>query len=192
MGVASPLRHGSNGARPNSCSCSLWRRNTGCTGSSSSTLSGRTFRPTRAPPTSARLLITRGRRSARRRRSSFAGARSAFGRTPELAVDVERFETEGELALRTGVPEACAAVAGTYRGELLPDQRYQDWAAERCRAVRALYLQLLRRAGLWEQVVGEAPTDEPAHRALMHMYADAGNRSAAVEQYDRLAAALAG
>jgi DNA-binding SARP family transcriptional activator/pimeloyl-ACP methyl ester carboxylesterase len=109
----------------------------------------------------------------------------------ELAVDAERFETEGKLALRAGVAEDCAAVASSYRGELLPDQRYQDWAEERCRAVRALYLQLLRRAGLWEQVVGEEPTDEPAHRALMHMYADAGNRSAAVEQYHRLGAALA-
>jgi DNA-binding SARP family transcriptional activator len=39
----------------------------------------------------------------------------------ELAVDVERFETEGWLALRAGVAEACAAVAAGYRGELLPD-----------------------------------------------------------------------
>jgi DNA-binding SARP family transcriptional activator/pimeloyl-ACP methyl ester carboxylesterase len=110
----------------------------------------------------------------------------------ELAVDVERFETEGKLALRAGVAEACAAVAGSYLGELLPDERYEDWVGERCRDVRALFLQLLRRAGLWEQVVAEEPTDEPAHRALMHMYADAGNRSAAVEQYRRLGAALAG
>lgn len=109
----------------------------------------------------------------------------------ELAVDVERFETEGKLALRAGVAEACAAVADIFRGELLPDERYQDWAGDRCRDVRALYLQLLRRAGLWEQVVGEEPTDEAAQRALMHMYADAGNRSAAVEQYHRLGAALA-
>ena len=76
----------------------------------------------------------------------------------ELAVDAERFETEGKLALKAGAAEACAAVAGSYRGELLPDERYQDWAGERSRDVRALYLQLLRRAGLWEQVVGEAPT----------------------------------
>lgn len=110
----------------------------------------------------------------------------------ELAVDAERFKTEGKLALRAGAAEACAAVAGNYRGERLPDERYQDWAGERSRDVRALYLQLLRRAGLWEQVVGEAPTDEAAQRALMHMYADAGNRSAAVEQYHRLGTALAG
>jgi len=110
----------------------------------------------------------------------------------ELAVDAERFEAEGKLALRSGAAEACAAIAGSYRGELLPDQRYEEWAGERRGDVRALYLQLLRRAGLWERVVAEEPTDEPAHRALMHVYADAGNRSAAVEQYQRLGAALAG
>jgi DNA-binding SARP family transcriptional activator len=110
----------------------------------------------------------------------------------ELVVDAERFETEGNLALRAGAAEACAAIAASYAGELLPDQRYADWAEGRRRDVRALYLQLLRRAGLWEEVVGEEPTDEPAHRALMHMYADAGNRSAAVEQYHRLGVALAG
>ena len=110
----------------------------------------------------------------------------------ELAVDAKRFETEGESALRAGAVEACAATAGGYRGELLPDERYEDWARERRRDLRALYLQLLRRAGLWEQVVAEEPTDEPAHRALMRMYADAGNRSAALEQYHRLREALAG
>jgi DNA-binding SARP family transcriptional activator/pimeloyl-ACP methyl ester carboxylesterase len=120
------------------------------------------------------------------------GGRVSLWPDAELAVDAERFETEGKLALRAGVAEACAAVAGRYGGELLPDERYQDWAGERCRDVRALYLQLLRRAGLWEQVVNEEPTDEAAQRALMHMYADAGNRSAAVEQYHRLGASLAG
>jgi DNA-binding SARP family transcriptional activator len=40
-------------------------------------------------------------------------------------------------------------------------------------------------------VVGEEPTDEAAQRALMCMYADAGNRFAAVAQYHWLSAALA-
>jgi DNA-binding SARP family transcriptional activator/pimeloyl-ACP methyl ester carboxylesterase len=110
----------------------------------------------------------------------------------ELSVDAERFETEGQSALKAGAPETCAAVAAGYRGELLPEQRYEDWAGERRRDLRALYLQLLRRAGLWEQVVAEEPTDEPAHRTLMRMYAGAGNRSAALEQYHGLREALAG
>jgi DNA-binding SARP family transcriptional activator/pimeloyl-ACP methyl ester carboxylesterase len=109
----------------------------------------------------------------------------------ELGVDAERFETEGHLALRAGDAEACAAVAAGYTGELLPDQRYEEWAGERRRDLGVLYLQLLRRAGLWEQVVAEEPTDEPAHRALIRMYADAGNRSGALEQYHRLRGALA-
>jgi DNA-binding SARP family transcriptional activator/pimeloyl-ACP methyl ester carboxylesterase len=110
----------------------------------------------------------------------------------EISVDADRFETDGQSALRAGNPETCAAIADRYGGELLPDRRYEDWAAERRRELRALHLQLLRRAGLWEQVVLEEPTDEPAHRALMRMYADAGNRSAALEQYHRLREALAG
>jgi DNA-binding SARP family transcriptional activator len=79
---------------------------------------------------------------------------------------------------------------GRYTGDLLPEDRYEDWVEERRRRLRALYLQLLRRAGLWEQVLVEEPADEPAHRALMRMYADAGNRFAALEQYHRLRAAV--
>jgi DNA-binding SARP family transcriptional activator/pimeloyl-ACP methyl ester carboxylesterase len=109
-----------------------------------------------------------------------------------LSIDAERFESEGQSALRAGAPEACAAIADRYGGELLPEQRYEDWAGERRRDLRALYLQLLRRAGLWEQVVAEEPTDEPAHRTLMRMYAGADNRSAALEQYHGLRDALAG
>ena len=109
----------------------------------------------------------------------------------EVVVDAERFQTDGESALRSADADSCAAVAGGYGGELLPDQRYEDWAEERRADLRALYLQLLRRAGLWEQVVAEESTDEPAHRALMRMYADAGNRSAGLEQYHRLREALA-
>ena len=108
----------------------------------------------------------------------------------ELVVNAERFETEGESALRAGDAEVCAAIAAGYSGELLPDQRYEDWAGKRRRELHALYLRLLRRAGLWEQVVAEEPTDEPAHRALMRMYAAAGNRSAALEQYHWLRGAL--
>jgi DNA-binding SARP family transcriptional activator/pimeloyl-ACP methyl ester carboxylesterase len=109
----------------------------------------------------------------------------------ELVVDAERFETDAESALRAGDADACAALADSYAGDLLPDERYEDWAGERRRELHALHLQLLRRAGLWEQVVAEEPTDEPAHQSLMRMYAEAGNRSAALEQYHRLREALA-
>jgi DNA-binding SARP family transcriptional activator/pimeloyl-ACP methyl ester carboxylesterase len=112
---------------------------------------------------------------------------------PEATVEVDalRFEDDGERALRSGDPDTCAAVAETYGGELLPEDRYAGWAADARDRLRHLYLQLLRRAGLWERVVEEEPADEVAHRALMRAYAEAGNRSAALEQFWSLRDALA-
>jgi DNA-binding SARP family transcriptional activator/pimeloyl-ACP methyl ester carboxylesterase len=112
---------------------------------------------------------------------------------PDAAVEVDalRFERDGELALRSGDPDACAAVADTYAGELLPEDRYAEWAGESRDRLRHLHLQLLRRAGLWERVVEAEPADEVARRALMRAYADAGNRLAALEQFWSLRDALA-
>jgi DNA-binding SARP family transcriptional activator/pimeloyl-ACP methyl ester carboxylesterase len=111
---------------------------------------------------------------------------------PDATVEVDalRFEGDAAQALRSGDPDACAAVAETYGGELLPEDRYAAWVEESRDRLRALYLQLLRRAGLWERVVEEEPGDEVAHRSLMRAYADAGNRSAALEQFWGLRDAL--
>jgi DNA-binding SARP family transcriptional activator len=109
----------------------------------------------------------------------------------EANVDAARFERAAEEALAAGDPDACAEIARLYRGELLPDDRYADWAEEPRRRLRDLNLRLLRRAGLWEQVVAEEPTDEAAVRALMRLNSDVGNRSAALAHYHRLHAALA-
>jgi DNA-binding SARP family transcriptional activator/pimeloyl-ACP methyl ester carboxylesterase len=107
-----------------------------------------------------------------------------------VEVDALRFEGDAAQALRSADPEACAAVAETYGGELLPEDRYAQWVEEARFRLRALYLQLLRGAGLWERVVDEEPADEVAHRELMRAYAEAGNRSAALEQYWSLRDAL--
>ena len=108
----------------------------------------------------------------------------------ELIVDTVRFESQAKAALTASDADACVDAAALYGGELLPDERYEDWAEEPRRHLRALYLQLLRRAGVWEQVVAEEPTDEAACRMLMRMYAEAGNRSAALEQFHELRTAL--
>ena len=52
--------------------------------------------------------------------------------------------------------------------------------------LRVLYLQLLKTAGRWERVLDVDPGDEEAHRALMQRAVDAGNRRAAVRQFERL------
>jgi DNA-binding SARP family transcriptional activator/pimeloyl-ACP methyl ester carboxylesterase len=108
-----------------------------------------------------------------------------------LDVDAQRFEEEAEAALAVGEPDACNRTIALYGGELLPDDRYKEWTLAHRDRLRALYIQTLRRAGLWERVVAEEPTDEESHRALMRMYAQAGNRYAALMQFNTLRDTLA-
>jgi DNA-binding SARP family transcriptional activator/pimeloyl-ACP methyl ester carboxylesterase len=112
---------------------------------------------------------------------------------PSGSVDVDalRFEEEAEAALEAGEPEACNRAVSLYGGELLPDDRYKEWTLAHRDRLRALYLQMLRGAHLWERVVAEEPTDEESHRSLMRMYADAGNRYAALMQFHTLRDVLA-
>jgi DNA-binding SARP family transcriptional activator/pimeloyl-ACP methyl ester carboxylesterase len=119
------------------------------------------------------------------------GEHVALAPDAEVDVDATGFERAADEALGAGDPDVCAEIAGLYRGELLPDDRFEVWADERRGRLRDLYLRLLRRAGLWERVVEEEPTDEAAVRVLMRLYTDAGNRSEALACYHHLRAALA-
>ena len=96
----------------------------------------------------------------------------------EVSVDALAFEA----AARAGQAGALDA----YRGELLPEDRYAPWAEEPRERLRALYLQLLKTTRLWERVLEVDPSDEEAHRALMRRAIDAGDRRAAVRQFERL------
>jgi DNA-binding SARP family transcriptional activator len=106
-----------------------------------------------------------------------------------VSTDVEAFDEAARDALDAG-PEACAAAAARYGGELLPDDRYAEWAFEPRERVRRRHLQLLKLAGQWEAVLEVDPSDEEAHRALMREAIDAGNRQAALRQFARLRDAL--
>ena len=109
-----------------------------------------------------------------------------------------------------GGPEALARAATLYRGELLEgfgatDPAFDDWlASERSRlgelALGALgsLLDHLTGAGEAERAVAVArrllaldPTREPAHRALMRLYAQQGDRALALKQYQACREVLA-
>jgi DNA-binding SARP family transcriptional activator len=96
----------------------------------------------------------------------------------QLSVDAIAFEA----AARAGQIGALDA----YQGDLLPEDRYASWAEEPRERLSALYLRLLKTAGLWERVLDVDPADEEAHRALMRRAIDAGDRRAAVRQFERL------
>ncbi len=84
-----------------------------------------------------------------------------------VETDVERFESQARKALAGDDPAACAEVAASYPGELLPEALYEDWTQAPRERLRSLHVELLRRSGEWELLVEADPTDEPAYLELM-------------------------
>jgi DNA-binding SARP family transcriptional activator len=104
----------------------------------------------------------------------------------DLTTDVERFESAVTAALSTREPEALRDAVALYRGDLLPDDRSEPWSEDRRRSLQEMYRAVLRGAGLWSRILEVDPTDEEAHRELMRAHLDAGNRQAAIRQFERL------
>lgn len=103
-----------------------------------------------------------------------------------IECDALRFERAADEALAAGNPGACRAAAGLYRGDLLPQARYDPWTEAPRQRLREKYLRLLRAAGELERLVQEEPSDEAAHLALMQSELAAGRRSSALRWYGHL------
>jgi DNA-binding SARP family transcriptional activator len=122
--------------------------------------------------------------------------------TPEgqAWVDAEAFEAAAAECRLSEDEAACQSALTLYTGDLLPEDRYEDWIATRREALHWLYLSALLKLGtmleaqgeieqaidIFRQVVGEDPIAEHAHRALMRLYASADLRQQALQQYHRL------
>jgi tetratricopeptide (TPR) repeat protein len=89
-----------------------------------------------------------------------------------------------------GDAAACAQVAASCPGELLPGAPYEAWTQQPRRHVHARLAELLRCSGDWERLVELEPTDEAASRELMRAALDAGQRHAAIRWYERLRVAM--
>jgi DNA-binding SARP family transcriptional activator len=120
-------------------------------------------------------------------------ARAALGAAPAISRSGAMLElSPGDPVIVDALAFEAAARAGqlgaidAYHGELLPEDRYAPWAQEPRERLHALYLRLLKDAGLWERVLDLDAADEDAHRALMRRAMDAGDRNAAVRQFERL------
>jgi len=115
-----------------------------------------------------------------------------------VAVDTDRFQKLAALALHDGSDRGRFADAiAEYPGELLPGDRFEEWATAPRQELARLHRELLIGLGRLEQalgndgaaaaalrqVLGDDPTDEPAHRALMRLFAANGDRAQAVRQY---------
>jgi predicted ATPase/DNA-binding SARP family transcriptional activator/DNA-binding CsgD family transcriptional regulator len=125
----------------------------------------------------------------------------------QLWVDVEAFEEAAGTARRSKDPAAYRAAIELYSGELLPEDRYEEWAESRRQELKRRFFTLLvELAGLYEErgaeedlaqavqalqrVLEEEPTNEEAHVGLMRLYALSGSQGEALRQYGRLSEAL--
>ena len=117
-----------------------------------------------------------------------------------LWVDVEAFEDAASTARRGREPAAYRAAIDLYAGELLPGDRYEEWAQHRREELRRAYLELLAGLGglheereeygpaieVLERILANEPAHEEAHAGLMRLYALSGQRHRALRQYEQL------
>ncbi|MFN2454288.1 MAG: BTAD domain-containing putative transcriptional regulator [Pyrinomonadaceae bacterium] len=115
----------------------------------------------------------------------------------KLQVDAADFEQQAREALKNGCRQRYEAALACYEGDLLIEDLYEDWTAFPRERLRELYRDLSVRLAELLEVQGEYSeaiehlkrvitrdlTDEEAHRALMRLYALAGNRNKAILQY---------
>lgn len=118
----------------------------------------------------------------------------------ETWVDAEAFERAAAACHQLNDTSACKNVLVLYTGELLPEDRYEDWVTSRRESLQWLYMSLQTKLGMmlevqgnteqaidiFHQIISADPTAEPAHRALMRLYTNAGLRQKALQQYHRL------
>jgi DNA-binding SARP family transcriptional activator len=114
-----------------------------------------------------------------------------------VAVDVDRFEDLAQEALRRKDVPAYESALDAYAGELLPEDRYEDWCLQRREYVAALRVRLLvglanvledhgalaESSDRLRAVVAEDPAREDAHRRLMLLYVKMGMPDQAVRQF---------
>jgi predicted ATPase/DNA-binding SARP family transcriptional activator len=120
-------------------------------------------------------------------------------------LDTEAFDAARRRARQTRDPRDYRAAAELYRGDLLPEDRFEDWAEgpreafrERHLGLLVEYAEVLSERGEHTQVVDVAsavtaadPFHEGAHRTLMTALAATGRRYEALAAFDRLREALA-
>jgi predicted ATPase/DNA-binding SARP family transcriptional activator len=122
-----------------------------------------------------------------------------FSAEAPVEIDVVAFERAAAAARGGGDAATYRDAIAAYGGELLPEDRYEEWTGVRRQALRELWRELgvelagliaaedpAEATGLLRDVLADDPLCEPAHRALMRIYAESGRRQEALAQYQEL------
>jgi DNA-binding SARP family transcriptional activator len=115
-------------------------------------------------------------------------------------VDVKAFEMSAREARGSRQPAAYREALHLYSGDLLPRDRYEEWAERRRDELRRTYLALLfelstvleergaldRAVEALQEIVSREPAHEEARVGLMRVYSRAGQRYRALRQNEQL------
>jgi predicted ATPase/DNA-binding SARP family transcriptional activator len=121
-----------------------------------------------------------------------------------LTIDLEEFEAAAAEAERAPSVDRCRTALELYRGELLPEDRFEEWTGARRQALADRHLTLLvdiarlheeaeehpAALAALQQALVEEPFHERAHRAMMRIYALTGRRQRALAQFQLLRESL--
>lgn len=129
----------------------------------------------------------------------FTAKGSMLELAPEVSVDASEFEEHARAALQSGRPELCVEALSLYAGDLLPGDRFEEWATARREQLQMLWRQLLSslasartREGnpsaaerALRELVTADPLDEGARRQLMEVLAASGSPAKALREYEK-------
>ncbi len=121
-----------------------------------------------------------------------------------VLIDVEEFKTAAKRAFHLQDRAAYQAALDHYPGDLLPEDRYEDWCREVRENLRQDHLRLLLGLGKLLEIQADYPAAietlklavdsdalfEDAHAGLIRLYALTGQRQLALRQYQLLADTL--
>lgn len=120
-----------------------------------------------------------------------------------LEIDVDAFDSKAAAALESRATDSLEDALALYTGDLLEEDRYEDWASVHRERLRLTHQRLLgalcaryESAGDWRltdisrTLLSAYPADEEAHRRLMRFYAANGQRHLALEQFRSCSDAL--
>jgi DNA-binding SARP family transcriptional activator len=121
-----------------------------------------------------------------------------------VSIDVEEFRRLASVALRSLDEADLVRAVDAYGGELLPEDRYPDWAETPRRELAGTYRELLLRLSSTlearaelssaiervQQAIGVDPTDESMYYRLMKLHMRTGSRHGALLAYRECRRAL--
>jgi predicted ATPase/DNA-binding SARP family transcriptional activator len=125
--------------------------------------------------------------------------------SPNVDIDIEAFQAAASKACASRTDTALYEEAlGLYRGDLLPEDLYEDWTEPRRKDLRARCVRLLSEVSQLYLLRGEPgraierlgqllvldPHNEEAYRSLMRLDAGMGRRAQAVRTYMKCRQAL--